>query len=152
MFNSMFHQCLLLLIYHVTSSLTIIQGTPCQSSESFNHIVLIFNKYRLKTCTGTLITSSWVLTSASCFTTPGKDRVHSNELQVQAGTLLDMLSEQITRRKRFIDFIDAREYEKINSKTYENIGPSEKKIQPSSFIRRKHLELEYSIPWGGFHI
>uniref|UniRef100_A0A8D8WH16 Uncharacterized protein n=1 Tax=Cacopsylla melanoneura TaxID=428564 RepID=A0A8D8WH16_9HEMI len=54
-----------------------------------------------------------------------------------SGTLLDMVSEQKTRRKRFIDFIDAMEYEKINRKILENMGQSERKMVSPSFIRRK---------------
>uniref|UniRef100_A0A8D8QXP8 Peptidase S1 domain-containing protein n=1 Tax=Cacopsylla melanoneura TaxID=428564 RepID=A0A8D8QXP8_9HEMI len=54
-----------------------------------------------------------------------------------SGTLLDMVSEQKTRRKRFIDFIDAMEYEKINRKILENVGQSERKMVSPSFIRRK---------------
>ncbi|XP_026680794.1 actin-related protein 2-like [Diaphorina citri] len=116
---------LLLVVLQMSSILCIIMGNPCQSDESFNHIVLIRTS-RSKHCTGALISSSWIVTSASCFATNGQDTVDPAKVLVQAGTLTDLVSTlrpphltrnvtNLKRRRRFVDFIDGDEYEKIKA-------------------------------------
>ncbi|KAI5737702.1 hypothetical protein M8J76_015958 [Diaphorina citri] len=116
---------LLLVVLQTSSILCIIMGNLCQSDESFNHIVLIRTS-RSKHCTGALISSSWIVTSASCFATNGQDTVDPAKVLVQAGTLTDLVSTlrpphltrnvtNLKRRRRFVDFIDGDEYEKIKA-------------------------------------